>query len=55
LLAILCETLSLALFGLGGTDPASGFCLRTLSFGRPMPIVGPVLDMVAVSHIAIGE
>jgi hypothetical protein len=29
-----CVALSLALFALGGADPAGRFCLRTLSFGR---------------------
>jgi hypothetical protein len=50
LLTILCITLSLALFSLGGADSASGFCLRTLSFSRPTTIVGPILDRVVVSH-----
>jgi hypothetical protein len=45
----LCVALSLTLFALGGTDPASEFYLRTVSFSRHMTIVGPVLDMVVVS------
>jgi hypothetical protein len=47
-------TLSLALFALGGVDPASGFCLRTLSFGRPTPIMGPILDTVVISCDLMG-
>jgi hypothetical protein len=43
--------LSLALFALGGADLTDGFCIGTLSFGRPMTIVGPVLDMIAISHV----
>jgi hypothetical protein len=35
LLAILCVFLSIALVALGGSDPIGGFCLWTLSFGRP--------------------
>jgi hypothetical protein len=35
LLAIHCVTSSLALVTLGSSDMTSGFCLRTLSFGRP--------------------
>jgi hypothetical protein len=31
LLAILCVTLSLIVFALGGIDPTGKFCLRTLS------------------------
>jgi hypothetical protein len=50
ILAILCVALSLALVGLGGFDPNGGFCLRTLSFGRPHTNCGVVLDTVAVSH-----
>jgi hypothetical protein len=37
----------------GSTDPASRFCLRTLSFGSSTPIMGPILDTVVVSCIAI--
>jgi hypothetical protein len=39
LLATLCAALSLTLFALGGADLTGGFCLRTLSFGRPTTIV----------------
>jgi hypothetical protein len=39
LLATLCVSLFLALFALGGANPTDGFCLRTLSFGRPMTIM----------------
>jgi hypothetical protein len=53
LLAILCVTLSLAMFALAGADLASGFCLRILSLGRPTPIMGPVLDMVVVSYVVV--
>jgi hypothetical protein len=31
-----------------------GFCLQTLSFGRLMAIMGPILDMVVVSHVIKG-
>jgi hypothetical protein len=54
LLATLCVALSLALFALGGADPTCVFCLRTLSYSRPMEIVGPVLDTVVVSHAIVG-
>jgi hypothetical protein len=36
LLATLYLTSSRALVALGGSDPTSGFCLRTLSFDRPL-------------------
>jgi hypothetical protein len=36
LLATLCIASSLALVSLGGSNLASGFHLRTLSFGRPL-------------------
>jgi hypothetical protein len=49
LLGILYVTSSLALFAWGGADQAGEFCLRTLSCCRPTTILGPVLDMVAVS------
>jgi hypothetical protein len=29
--------------------------LGTLSFGRPMAIVGPILDMVALSHAIVAS
>jgi hypothetical protein len=35
LLATLCVTSSLSLVALGSSDPIDGFCLLTLSFGRP--------------------
>jgi hypothetical protein len=38
------------MFALGGAESTGVFCLRTLSFSRPTTIVGPILDMVAVSH-----
>jgi hypothetical protein len=40
LLATLCVTFSIALVALGGSDPTSGVCLRTLSFGRPLDNCG---------------
>jgi hypothetical protein len=46
--------LSLALFALGGADPAGEFCLGTLSFNRPTTIVGPILDIVVISLVAVG-
>jgi hypothetical protein len=52
--AILCVALSLALFALGSADLTGRFCLRTLNFGRPMPIVGPILDIVVVSRDVVG-
>jgi hypothetical protein len=54
LLAIIYVTLSHALFALGCAQPAGGFYLRTLSFGRTIPIVGPVLDTVVVSCVVAG-
>jgi hypothetical protein len=54
LLATLYVALSLALFALGGADPTGGFCLRTVSFSRPMTITGSILDTVAVSHAVEG-
>jgi hypothetical protein len=48
LLATLCVTSSLALVALGGSDPAGGFHLQTLSFGIPHAIVRPVLDTVTI-------
>jgi hypothetical protein len=50
LLANLCVTLSLALFTRGGVDPTGGVCLRTMSYCKPTAIVGPILDMLTVSH-----
>jgi hypothetical protein len=35
LLAIFCVASSIILVALGGSDPTSGFHLRTLIFGRP--------------------
>jgi hypothetical protein len=35
-MATLCVALSLTLFALGGVDLTGGFCLRPLSFGRPL-------------------
>jgi hypothetical protein len=55
LLATLCVALSLALFALGGANPAGGFYLRILSVGKPMLCVGIILDMVGVSHITVEE
>jgi hypothetical protein len=52
--AILCVALSLALFALCSADPTDRFCLRTLNFGRPMPIVGPILDIVVVFRNVVG-
>jgi hypothetical protein len=54
LLATLCVTLSHTLFALSGADLAGGFCLRTLSYSRSTVIVGPILDMVDVSHFVMG-
>jgi hypothetical protein len=39
--AILCVASSLALFALGGSDPTSGFHLRTLRVAGPSAIMGP--------------
>jgi hypothetical protein len=41
---------SLTLFSLAGSDPTGGFWLRTLSCCRPTTIMGPVLDIVIISH-----
>jgi hypothetical protein len=54
LLATLCVALSLTMFTRGDVDPVSGFCLLILSYGRPTTIMGPVLDIVAVSHDVAG-
>jgi hypothetical protein len=54
LLVTLCVTLSLTLFALGDADLTSGFCLKTLSFSRPTTIVGPILDIVVISHAMEG-
>jgi hypothetical protein len=52
-LVTLCVALSLALFSLGGPDPGGWFFLRILRFGRPMAIVGPILDTVVISHAIV--
>jgi hypothetical protein len=52
-LATVCVALSLALFALDGANSVGGFHLRTLSIGRPKPIMGPILDMVVISYVAI--
>jgi hypothetical protein len=49
LLATLCVGSSLTLFSLGDADPTSGFCLRTLSSGRPTAIASPILDTMVIS------
>jgi hypothetical protein len=49
----LCVSLSLTLFALGSADPTGGFFLRTLSFEDPLAIMGPIWDMVAVSHAVV--
>jgi hypothetical protein len=54
LLATICVALCCALFALGGADPTRNFCLRTLGCSRPTAIVGPVLDMVVISHVLVG-
>jgi hypothetical protein len=46
LVATPCVASSLAL---GSSDLSGGFCIRTLSIGRPTVIVLPILDMVSVS------
>jgi hypothetical protein len=53
LLATLCVALSLAFIALGGVDPISKFCLRTLSFAGPSLITEPICDTVALSHAII--
>jgi hypothetical protein len=50
LLATHCVVLSFALFALGGADPTGGFCLQILSFSKLIGIVGPIFDMVVISH-----
>jgi hypothetical protein len=47
--ATLCVTSSLVLFSLGGSDSTGGFHLGTISVAGPSAILGPILDMVAVS------
>jgi hypothetical protein len=54
LLTTHCVALSLVLFALGGANSTGEFCLRTLSFSRPTKIVGPILDMVAISYTIEG-
>jgi hypothetical protein len=54
LLATLYVALSLTLFALGGANPTGGFGLITLSYSRPMIIVGPILNTVVVSCIVVG-
>jgi hypothetical protein len=49
LLATRCVASSLVLAALGSSDPTGRFCLRTLSIGRPMVIVRPILDTVTIS------
>jgi hypothetical protein len=39
LVATPCVASSLALVALGGSDLSGGFCLRTLSIGRPTVVV----------------
>jgi hypothetical protein len=51
----ICVTLSLALFALGGVDPTSRFCLRTLTFAGPSAIMGPVWGIVVISHAVIAS
>jgi hypothetical protein len=53
LLATLCAALSIALFALGGADTIGGFCLQTLSFGRPTVIMRPIWDTIVVPHVVI--
>jgi hypothetical protein len=53
MLAILCVTLSLALFALGGADSTGGFFLRTLSFASPLAVIGLVWDLIVVSRAVI--
>jgi hypothetical protein len=54
LLTTLCVASPLALFARGGADLTAGFCLRTMSYHRPTVIVGPVLDIVAISRDVVG-
>jgi hypothetical protein len=49
LLAIPCVASSLALVARGDSDLTSRLCLGTLSYRRPMTIVGPILDTFTVS------
>jgi hypothetical protein len=53
MLATLCVGSSLALVALGSSDPTGRFCLRTLSFAAPSAIVGPIWNMVSVSHAIV--
>jgi hypothetical protein len=50
MLATLCVDLSLTLVALSVSDPASGFCLGTLSVAGPSVIMGPILDIVVIFH-----
>jgi hypothetical protein len=53
-LEVPCVASSLTLFTQGCADLTGGFCLRTLSYFNPMIIMGPILDMVVVSHDVVG-
>jgi hypothetical protein len=50
MLVTLCIASSLALVVLGDSDLIGGFHLRTLSVEHPSAIMGPILDMIVVSH-----
>jgi hypothetical protein len=50
MLATLCVASSLTLVALSGFNLTGGFCLGTLRFAGPSAIMGPILDMVVVSH-----
>jgi hypothetical protein len=54
LLATICVILSLTLFALGNADPVGEFCIRTLSYSRPMTIMEPILDTVIISRVVVG-
>jgi hypothetical protein len=45
---LLCCSIPHSIFS-GRTDMTSGFCLRTLSFSRPIAIMWPILDTVIIS------
>jgi hypothetical protein len=50
MLSTLCVASCLSLFALAGSDPTGGFHLGTLSIAGPSLIMGPILDMVAISR-----
>jgi hypothetical protein len=55
LLATLCVDSSLGLVALGGSDPTSGFHLRTLSFNKPPSQVVTSVSLVVAASVMCEE